>query len=683
MFERKTTDTNDVKLYAIFHLNLFYSSIEEDQRREVIRRCYWPLLRLVKGLGLPIGIEASGYTLELASTIDPAWIVEMRQLIQEGSCEWVGSGYTQLIGPLVPAKVNAKNLQLGLETYERILGVRPKLAFVNEQAYSAGLVRHYLDAGFQAIMMEWENPAHDHPDWDTEWQYFPQLACGIGNERIPLIWNKSFAFQKLQRYVHGDLTKSQYIDYIAQHCTNMTKAFPVYGNDAEIFDFRPGRYEAEAPLHPDGEWVRLQGIFDSLQQDPRFEWVAPSAVLDLQFASDANHSLRLESTANPIPVKKQAKYNVVRWSVTGRDDSQLNALCWRLYEKLKHQANGSPQEWKELCYLWSSDFRTHITQKRWEELTRRIQQMAFITSPAGHPRDSWSLPGHLVIPFQTWSTRREEHLLVLESDTIKLQLNCAKGLAIHGLWVKQLSDCPLIGTLPHGYFQDISMGADYFSGHLVFESPVQPKVTDLCRVEPEVQCLKGMLMVSVIIPSRFGEIRKSLHISPEGHIRFFYKIHWKDVPAGALRLGSITLNPLAFQSEHLELETHNGGYAPEVFPLQGVSVDHCCPVSFLVSANNGFGNTEGCVVLQDHSVQVRVENSQAEGYLIPQLTSHPIAPSYFCRVSFSAMEFDDTTRGMDHGDFFRSYAFSIYASRRSVAIHENERQSNVPKEVVC
>jgi hypothetical protein len=30
-----------LQLHAIFHLNLAYSSIEEDQRPEVVRRCYW------------------------------------------------------------------------------------------------------------------------------------------------------------------------------------------------------------------------------------------------------------------------------------------------------------------------------------------------------------------------------------------------------------------------------------------------------------------------------------------------------------------------------------------------------------------------------------------------------------------------------------------------------------------
>ena len=42
-----------------------------------------------------------------------------------------------MIGPLVPARVTAENLRLGMRSIERLLGVRPRLALVNEQAYSA------------------------------------------------------------------------------------------------------------------------------------------------------------------------------------------------------------------------------------------------------------------------------------------------------------------------------------------------------------------------------------------------------------------------------------------------------------------------------------------------------------------------------------------------------------------
>src|SRR5258706_11546541 len=143
-------------LFAVFHLNLAFSSIEESERTLVIERCYWPLLALAATHG-PIGIEASGYTLEEIEARDPAWVRRFRDLVQAGQVELIGSGYAQLIGPLVPAKLVAANLRIGNDIYRRLLGVSPTVALVNEQAYSGGLVPPHLDPGYHTRAMDRDN----------------------------------------------------------------------------------------------------------------------------------------------------------------------------------------------------------------------------------------------------------------------------------------------------------------------------------------------------------------------------------------------------------------------------------------------------------------------------------------------------------------------------------------------
>jgi len=67
------TDPAILDCFALFHLNLAFSSVEEDQRADVVQRCYWPLLVLAETHG-PIGIEATGFTLEEIEMRDPRWI---------------------------------------------------------------------------------------------------------------------------------------------------------------------------------------------------------------------------------------------------------------------------------------------------------------------------------------------------------------------------------------------------------------------------------------------------------------------------------------------------------------------------------------------------------------------------------------------------------------------------------
>src|SRR5262249_45276507 len=220
-----------LQLFALFHLNLAFSSIEEEQRGEVIARCYWPLLRLAEQFG-PIGIEATGFTLEEIAARDPEWIGRARALIQAGRIELIGSGYAQMIGPLVPARVTEENLKLGNEIYRRLLGVTPAIALINEQAHASGLVGLYLDAGYRAIAMDWDNPGTAHPGWHGETRYLPQRALGADGRSIALLWTNTVAFQKLQRFVHRDIEIASYLDYVRSQQALSRRALCVYASDA-------------------------------------------------------------------------------------------------------------------------------------------------------------------------------------------------------------------------------------------------------------------------------------------------------------------------------------------------------------------------------------------------------------------------------------------------------------------
>src|SRR5258706_4479391 len=230
-----------LRVFAFFHLNLAFSSIEEERRAEVIARCYWPLLRLAENHP-HLGIEVSGYTLEEIARRDPSWIARARELIADNKIELIGSGYSQMIGPLVQARVMAESLRIGNEIYRELLGTRPALALVNEQAFSAGLVEHYLDAGYSALLMDWDNPSANHPEWEAEHQYLPQYASGTGQRKIALLWTNTAAFQQMQRFVYDDIKLEAYLRFVRTRRAFSTRALCLYASDAEIFDFRPGRF---------------------------------------------------------------------------------------------------------------------------------------------------------------------------------------------------------------------------------------------------------------------------------------------------------------------------------------------------------------------------------------------------------------------------------------------------------
>src|SRR5439155_21216160 len=96
--------------------------------------------------------------------------------------------------------------------------------------------------------------------------------------------------------------------------------------------YRPGEGALRYGGDGRGEWRRLVDLLHALATDGRFALVTPSRAL-------AGHppegpSLRLESAADPVPTKKQARYNVTRWAVRGRANARLNAACHRLARRL-------------------------------------------------------------------------------------------------------------------------------------------------------------------------------------------------------------------------------------------------------------------------------------------------------------------------------------------------------------
>ena len=641
--------TGTLSLFALFHLNLAFSSIEEEQRGEVIEHCYWPLLRLAEKHG-PIGLEATGFTLEEIAKRDPKWILRARDLILSGRIELIGSGYAQIIGPLVPAQVTEKNLQLGHDIYRRLLGITPSLALINEQAYSGGLVGLYLDAGYRAILMDWDNPGSHHPSWHGETRYLPQRAAGADGRSIELLWTNTVAFQKLQRFAHGDIELEDYLSYLRRCAGPRARALCAYASDAEIFDFRPGRYKTEDRLNGQSEWARLEEAFAAMTGDD-LSLIAPSAALSLSDKPHAGQELRLETAACPVPVKKQRKYNLSRWAVTGRDDIGINAACERIFRGM--EAGGAlDKDWKKLCYLWSSDFRTHITEKRWQDFCHELTEA----------ENRWVLPLSARTDVSA-QTKNESRIIDIETPTLSAKLDRRRGLAIRTLHFRPQMHAA-IGGLPHGHFDDIALQADWYTGDCVFEGPGEHKITDLEWCEAHCgQGAHGDQLVRATIETSKGRIEKTMRFrATEPQVDFDLTFHWEDWGRGSLRLGHITLLPDAFDWDRLTLVTHNGGKESETFALAGESVDHGAPVSFLVSSSQGLGMTEGWAELGDDKNRIRLQIDRQTAPLMGLLQHRKVGGSLFCQLALSALELDETRKPSPYKKGPRRFRFSVKAA---------------------
>ncbi|MBI5454418.1 MAG: hypothetical protein HY956_07325 [Deltaproteobacteria bacterium] len=645
-------------LYTAFHCNLAFSSIERGAFPSVIERCYWPLLNLAEE-GFPVALEMTAWTLKEVNAIDPVFVEKLRELWDSKRLEFIGSGYSQAIFPLIPTEVNRWNLEAGNRHYKDILGRRPEVALVNEQTFSRGLVDLYREAGYRSVIMDWNNSQKYH-NFPKELVYFPQRALGISTD-IEVLWSHSIAFQKFQRLIHGGVSMEEYTDFLSAHYSaDEERSFVLYTNDAEVFDYRPGGEEVKKT-----EWARIREVLARIREDERFTLSTPGRVSELFRGNEkAGRKLSLESTETPVVCKKQDKYNPARWAVAGRDSVHINTECYRVYKnisKLMEAGALSPDEadeYKELISdLWSSDFRSNTIDEKFQYFQNRLGWLKTETERllkrtpvvAGGPALAYNCvysESEAVKPVKRGALiTRAENSVVISTGTVEAEFLPSKGFAIKRAVFPGVSPEALIGTIPHGYYDDIRLGADFFTGHIIHVARDGKKTTDLKSASMDITENDSSVVLEAKTPMDIGFLTKTYEISKtEPSISLTLKLKVNGLHASSLRLGIFTLMPGSFDAGSLWYESINGGAGPERFYLKGKTVSHDEPVSQSVTASGCLGATDGRVRIGDKDKALEISTDKSKLFSVPMLKYMELKDEgkFFLRLHHSVGEVDDT-----------------------------------------
>ena len=478
------------------------------------------------------------------------------------------------------------------------------------------------------------------------------------------------------------LELDEYLAYIrSQKPQKGERFYMLYGSDTEIFDFRTRRYASKIEGRAvKGEWGKISKLFEALSREENIRIILPSEVLDLE--KDRKHSfkeIRLESPEDPIPVKKQEKYNITRWGLSG-NSIDINTKCYQVYNNLRELAknrlkNETDPLWKELCFLWASDFRTHIEKKRLEEFRSRLSRMLKKTE------NSPALPLLKPVKKEKFIFKRSGGRLSVESSGIKIVFNLSKGLVIDSMVFKKVSVEPLLGELPHGYFDDIRLGADFFSCHTVIGIPGKSQMTDLIDVRPKIFYKQNNLVISCKMPflvsarhqvSR-GFIEKTITIfSHKNEVELDYLFHLMIPDPVSWRTGFITLKPEAFDGDSLYFACHNGGKNIERFSLRNVNSIDKDPVSLMVSAPSALGNTAGLLELGDAKKKILIETDMSQCASLPMIHFRRLPGTFFLRSFYSLGEIDDTTFAQVTGKEIYKAHFSMTISAKKITDDNNK-----------
>ena len=545
------------------------------------------MLDLAKESGRPISVEASERTHGRLAEPAPELVDRLRGLIGTGRVEFVGSGWAQVIGPLAPPQVNEWNQRLGRDAYREMLGAAPTVALVNEMAFAAELVDVYADAGYQALVLDRENARAALGIEDRAPHVAPLSVTGPGGSVLPVVWSDTVLFQRFQRVVRGEISIEDYLA-VLQGCVDAgQRVLPIYTNDVEVFGHRPGRFMTEAALD-EGEWRRVASVLDAVDERFGVEWVTPSGLLDseaLPGEVDGRLLGHLTSAAHPVLVKKQRKYNINRWALSGRDDLRLNTLAHRV---ARRAVDGDDAAKRDACEWWSSDLRTHLSAGRWERLRERLESELPMGVDDESAIDFGSQPMPTVQSASVGGTS-----VALQSESVSVELDARRGGTLRSVAFRSHGSVPCLGTLAQGRVPAIDVAADFYTGGVVVDLPgLAQRLTGLepCDIEQVAGAGSRALEVRVTAgrwPDGRPLVNTTVQVPADGTEAVLLRFDLSSERLrGSVRIGHLTLLPEAFPGP-LWVETMLGGRIERL--ALDCDVDHGQLVSLLVSSTASLG----------------------------------------------------------------------------------------------
>ena len=348
----------------LFDLNLERGTLEVEGRAEVIAGCYRRLLDVAEKLPwLPLALSASGHTLERIARADPQWLARLGALVEAGRVELVGTGDSVLVGPLVPSAVNRWNQALGRATYVQLLGRAPRVARVH--AWSQGLIDAYLDAGYEGLILDWNEPRRFHPAWREDWRHRTAWTQSPSGRRIRVLWSEDGLHRSFRRAVAGELGPERCLAGLEARGGARARHAFLHAGSAEalaetLAEALVAREHGGDPREDAGGWRRLAELCEALRSRG-VEFTTPQRVLeDRRFSPEA--SLDLTVAGHPIALGRESGGGLARWALAGWDNLGLNARCFARARELE-RVGGSARDWQLLCRAWGADLRGDLTEK--------------------------------------------------------------------------------------------------------------------------------------------------------------------------------------------------------------------------------------------------------------------------------------------------------------------------------
>ncbi len=182
-----------MKYVAIFHANLNYAYLTPDRYEFVIRNAYEMIIDTMQErfAGTPYVFEASGYTIEQMAMRTPDVLHKLKNAIDCGQCEFMGSPYAHPMLANFPKEDGLWSLRFALECYEKYLGVRPSSFWNPECGWHSHVAEQVIESGYENLLGDFEAFSHAH---DPAGKPVRPQIYESNHTTKPAFYNFSFAY---------------------------------------------------------------------------------------------------------------------------------------------------------------------------------------------------------------------------------------------------------------------------------------------------------------------------------------------------------------------------------------------------------------------------------------------------------------------------------------------------------
>ena len=387
------------------------------------------------------------------------------------------------------------------------------------------------------------------------------------------------------------------------------------------------------------EWNRIYEILNLCKDKLKLNFILINKIKNYT----KHKPLEITDSTSPIIVKKQPKYNVSRWAITGRSDQIINTYCFKFLKDKKNLIKkfGNKNFYECLLNLWASDFRTHITEKRWKNYLKNLNKInRNIIHKENHyiKKNEWNnINKNKIIKFNN-----EKNLLKINTNKIKIILNVRRGLAVQALSFKSHNFKKIIGTLNREKIKSIYEGPDYYTGNTTHENfSNYKKSTDLNNIIPKYLETNNYIKIFCRQTLPFGNLEKIISIAKNKEELTYqtnYKVNKKN--KGSIKINNITF--LNINDKKIYYHCTNGGKKIRKYLLKEY-FDHTFQPSKFISMNNGLGCTDSKIKFNIEGKNILFSWDNSENYVMPSLLFKKVNNQKILRLFFSNLELDETS----------------------------------------